>query len=289
MLFEIIISVLIFSMIPITVKFTSANPLSIGFFRLLMASVLLGFFWRKKINFKAYREKSFWKLILIGIAFFSHWITYTFSIKVAGPSICVLGMATYGVQLIFYGAYFLDHHITKKNIICLSLILTGAALVVPSWSFHDQTTFGLALAIISASFYSTIPILLQKSPEFSQETRIYFQFSIALVAYFILFPMTEWRGLRSSDWYALVFLGFMGTFVAHTLWSRVVSQLPTSKTGIIYYLITPIAMILSTLILGEKLTFKQQLGGGVILSAALINTLNQDRLKLVYRKLFSYN
>jgi len=289
MLLEIFCSVAIFSLIPVAIKFTNANPMTIGFFRLLTASLLLSLFWNKKIHFNAYKKKGFWKLLLIGIAFFSHWMTYTFSIKLAGPSICVLGMATYGVQLIFYGSYFLGYKTTKKNIFCLLLILFGALIVVPSWSFQNQTTLGLLLALLSASFYSTIPILLQKSPEFSEATRIFFQFSIALVGYTFLIPMTDWRGLVSQDWYTLLFLGILGTFVAHTLWSRVVSKLPTTTTGIIYYTITPIAMILSGIILGEKLTFKQQVGGLIILGAALVNSLNQDRLKWVYKKLFSNN
>lgn len=287
MLFEICISILIFSLIPITVKFTNANAFTIGFFRLLVASILVSLFWNKKINFKAYKKKNFWKLVFIGLAFFFHWITYTYSIKIAGPSICVLGMATYGVQLIFYGAYFLGHKITKKNLVCLVLILFGVILVIPSWDFHDRTTLGLGLALLSASFYSTIPILLQKSHEFSQESRIFFQFSIAFLCYLALFPLTDWTSLMSVDWIALIFLAVMGTFVAHTLWSKIVSQLPTTTTGIIYYLITPLAMILAALILGEKLTLIQQIGGGVILAGALLNSLNQARFKTAYDKFLS--
>ena len=54
MLFEICISILIFSLIPLTVKLTNANAFTIGFFRLLVASILVSIFLNKKINFKAY-------------------------------------------------------------------------------------------------------------------------------------------------------------------------------------------------------------------------------------------
>ncbi len=285
MLIEIFTAIIIFSFVPLAVKYTEATPFTIGFFRLAVAAVMLGIFWNKKINWKAYKEKSFWKLGIIGLCFFGHWITYTFSIKVAGPSICVLGMATYGVQLIFYGSFFLGYHINGKNLICLLLILLGVILVIPSWDYHDRTTLGLLLALISASFYSIIPIMLQKSHEFNQETRIFYQFSIAFVGYVLLFQETHWTGLTSVDWWVLIFLAVLGTFVAHTLWSKVVSHLPTTTTGIIYYLITPSAMFFSNWLLGERLSGIQKVGGAVILGAALLNTLNQERLKYYYSKL----
>lgn len=282
MFIEILTAILIFSLVPIAVKLTHATPFTIGFFRLAIAALMLGFFWNKKINWRAYNQKTFWKLVVIGVCFFAHWITYTYSIKVAGPSICVLGMATYGVQLIFYGSFFLGYHIHKKNLICLFLILLGIALVIPSWDYHNKTTLGLLLALISASFYSIIPIMLQKSHEFSQETRIFYQFSIAFMGYVLFFEQTQWSGLTSTDWYVLLFLAVLGTFVAHTLWSRVVSRLPTTTTGIIYYLITPLAMFFSNWFLGESLSGIQKVGGVVILGSALINTINQDRLKILF-------
>lgn len=154
------------------------------------------------------------------------------------------------------------------------MILLGVLLVIPSWNFHNNTTLGLVLALISASFYSVIPIMLQKSHEFSQETRIVAQFSIAMIGYLLLINQTEWNSLVMRDWAALIFLAVLGTFVAHSLWSRVTSRLPTTTTGVLYYLITPSAMLLSHWLLKEELTTKQQFGGLIILSSALLNTLN---------------
>jgi len=87
-----------------------------------------------------------------------------------------------------------------------------------------------------------------------------------------------------NDWASLIFLAVLGTFVAHSLWTRVSSRLPTTTTGIMYYLITPSAMLLSHLILGEELSGRQQIGGAVILSAALLNTLNFQKLPELLRK-----
>lgn len=281
---DALIAIVIFSFVPLTVKYTAANPFTIGLFRLVVATFLIATVYNKKIDWKVLKSPTAWKLVVIGLCFFCHWLTYTFSIKISGASICVLGMATYGVQLIFYGALFLGYHVRPKNIVCLIMILLGIVLVIPSWDFHNNTTLGLILALVSASFYSVIPIMLQKSHEFSQETRILSQFGVAMIGYFFLFGQTEWRSLGMNDWASLIFLAVLGTFVAHSLWTRVSSRLPTTTTGIMYYLITPSAMLLSHLILGEELSGRQQIGGAVILSAALLNTLNFQKLPELIRK-----
>lgn len=271
------IAIIIFAFVPVAVKFTTANPFTIGLFRLVVATAMIGLVYRNKIEWRSLflrgERKSVWKLIVIGMAFIGHWLTYTFSIKVSGPSICVLGMATYGVQLIFYGSLFLGYHVRAKNIICLLFILIGVSLVIPSWDFSNNTTLGLMLALISASFYAIIPIMLQKSHEFSQETRIFAQFGVAMIGYLFLIQQTEWESLASTDWWALVFLAVLGTFIAHSLWTRVTSRIPTTTSGVLYYLITPAAMLLSHFLIGEELSLKQQIGGLIILVAALLNTL----------------
>jgi drug/metabolite transporter (DMT)-like permease len=222
---------------------------------------------------------------VIGICFFCHWITYTFAVKVAGPSITVLGLATYGIQLIFYGSIFLGNRITKKNTLCLFLSLLGIGLVVPSWQFQDNISLGLCYALVSASFYAIIPIMLQKSREFNQETRIFYQFLISSIGYLFLIGNSSWNKLVLKDWSILFFLAIFGTFIAHTIWSKAVSQLQTTTTGIIYYLVTPISMVLSWLLLDEQLTRHQMLGGPVILIAALINLINQNRVINWYKKI----
>lgn len=273
MFIEMFWAIGIFSFVPLVIKFCSANPFAMGFFRLSVGTLLVSLYWRKKINWKVYKEKDAWKLLLIGATFFCHWITYTFSVKLGSPSMTVLGMATYGIQMIFYGAYFLGYHVRPKNIFCLLLILVGVFFVLPSWDLNDKGTIGFTLALISASFYATIPIQLQKAHIFNMETRTFAQFSVAFLGYVFLVPNANWRELVFIDWMGLLFLGVLGTFVAHSLWSRVVAHVPTTTSGIVYYIITPTAMFLSWLLLGETLSSKQLLGAGIILSGAIINML----------------
>jgi drug/metabolite transporter (DMT)-like permease len=271
--YETALAIFIFSFVPLAIKFTAANPFTIGLFRLTIASTLSYLLWRKKLSISIFLNRESWRLLLIGICFFCHWITYFYSIKIAGAGICVLGMSTYGIQLIFYGSLFLGYHVKKKNILALVLVMAGISQLIPQWNMNNNFTQGIVLALVSASFYACLPILHQRSNKyFDHDVRIFSQFFFGLIGFSFFIGKTVWV-LTAKDWYALGFLAFFGTFIAHSLWARVTSKLPTTTSGIIYYAITPSALILSHFILGESLTTKQIIAAGLILSGALYNSL----------------
>lgn len=272
MILEGFLAIIIFAFVPLAIKFTMASPLTICLFRLLIAVVALSLYWRKKISFNSFFNNvpGFWKLWLIGFIFFLHWITYAYAVKLGGPSIGVLGLSTYGIQLVVAGLFFLGHRLTKKDIFCLALSMLGLFFIVPSWNFSDESTVGLGLALLSATCFAILPIVHKKSQEFSQETRIFAQFFGALVCFTFFIGKTNWN-LSTGDWGALIFLGIFGTLIAHSLWARVSSTVSATHTGLAYYTIAPLAIVLSHLFLGESITMIQLFGGLIVISASMIN------------------
>lgn len=267
---EAFFAIFIFAFVPVAIKATSANPFTIGLFRLSLATLGTAIWWRKKLHYKMFVRRDAWKLLILGIFFFCHWITYFYSIKTAGPSICVLGMSTYGLQLILWGSLFLGHKINKKHIFALALILSGVFFIVPEFSLNNQTTLGLCFALASASFYAFLPIFHQKFVHLPQEERIFSQFFFCGLLFSLFLPLTEWN-LTVKDYALLIFLAVFGTLIAHALWAKVTSRLPTTTTGLIYYIITPSAMFLSFILLNDRPGPSQLLGGALVLSGSLLN------------------
>jgi drug/metabolite transporter (DMT)-like permease len=268
---EAFFAVLIFSFVPVAIKFTAANPFTIGFFRLFVTSFVIFFWWKKKITFSDFKKSESWRLFLIGILFFCHWITYFYAIKTGGASACVLGMSTYGIQLIIYGSIFLGYHLKPRNYFSLVLVLMGLYLVLPAFNFNNDFSKGVGLGLISASFYSLLPIVHQRTNRFfGHEVRIFSQFFFAFIIFILFLPRTDWN-LLQKDWWGLIFLAVFGTLIAHSLWAKATSALPTYISGIIYYAITPSALFLSHLMFNEILTMKQIFGATLIVIAAIYN------------------
>ncbi|MGZ3787161.1 MAG: DMT family transporter [Bacteriovorax sp.] len=272
MFFYGFISILIFSLVPLAIKYTDATPTTICLFRLVVAVFALAIIWRKKIQFRNffYFEKRSLKLWFLGLIFFFHWITYSYGVKLGGASIGVLGLSTYGIQLIIAGAFFLGHRITRKDVVCLMGSMVGIVMIIPSWNLKNDVTKGLLLALMSATCFAVLPIMHRKSQEFSEETRIFAQFFGAMIGFFLFIGKTHWA-LRMTDWSALIFLAVFGTLIAHSLWAKLSSALSPSTIGLVYYTIAPMTIIFSALLLGEKFTLVQMLGALIIILAAVFN------------------
>ena len=278
MIFEGLLAIIIFAFVPLAIKFTAATPMTICLFRLLITVVALGIYWRKKIQFKLFyfNQPESWKLWLIGIIFFFHWVTYAYSVKLGGPSIGVLGLSTYGVQLVIAGILFLGHRVTKKDLFCLILSMIGILMIVPSWNFKNSSTRGLGLALLSATCFALLPILHRKSQRFNLETRIFAQFFGAFVGFVLFLGETTWS-LKAIDWWVLVFLGVFGTLIAHSLWARVSTKASPSRSGLAYYSIAPLTIVLSHFILGESFTQLQMFVSLVVIIAAITNLISFER------------
>ncbi len=272
MFFQGLLSILIFAFVPLAIKYTTATPLTICLYRLLVTVSVLGLLWRSKIAFREFFTKDGLKLWLIGFIFFIHWISYTYGVKLGGASMGVLGLSTYGIQLIIAGTFFLDHQITRKDVICLFFSFCGILMIIPSWNLADKATHGLGLALLSATCFAFVPVAHRRASEFNLQTRIFAQFFAALVFFSFFAGETHWN-LQGRDWMALTYLALLGTVVAHSLWARISSTISPNIAGMAYYTIAPITILSSALFLGERLTSLQLLGAAIVIASAIANIL----------------
>jgi drug/metabolite transporter (DMT)-like permease len=276
------ISLVLMSGVPVFIKFTDANPYTIGIVRLVIAAILIGLFMRFKREKLLINRRNLKKLALIGVIFSIHWISYFYSIKISTASIGILGASTYGIHLIFLGWIFLSQKPRILDIFTLIIAFWGTYLIIPEFSLQNNTTLGLVLSIISGLFFALLPILHQKSQFISGTQRALGQYFFA-IPLFLLFISRYDFGLQISDWFSLLYLGVFGTFLAHTLWINVTTKLNTTITSLIFYIIIPITMTISYVWLGEEMKFNKLLGALMIVSANILGILSrfyQQKIKV---------
>ena len=276
MIIQASLAIFIFALVPLAIKSTNASAITICFIRLLMTVGILSLIWARKIQFK-YREKSFKKLVVLGIVFFFHWISYAYAVKLGGPSIGVLGLSTYGIQLLVASSLFLGHKISRAELFCLILCAIGVVLIVPSWQLANDSTIGGILALFSATCFAFIPILHKNSQEYNRETRIFFQFFGAFVCFSLFVGSTKWSHLNLHDWGMLIFLGLFGTLIAHSFWAHITTKISPTAAGMSYYSIAPITLVLSHFFLGERFSFTQILGAIIVIASAMWSSYNSKQ------------
>jgi len=270
---ETIVTLTAFGFTPVLIKFVSANPFTIGIVRLLITVAFTGTFLVSFRELKALKKKHIRNLAIMGLLFAIHWITYFYSIKFGSASIAFLGLCTFGVHLIIMGWIMKLRKPMWNDFAAVILVIIGSLMVTPEFDISNDQTLGLLLAIISAVFFAALPIFQQKNADLSNTTRAFGQYSFATLVFLFTLPLSEWESLTANDWWGMIALGVLCTFVAHTLWIKVTTQLPTTISSIIYYLTLPLAMLISYIFLGEGIGMQKISGAMFIIGANIISLL----------------
>jgi drug/metabolite transporter (DMT)-like permease len=261
---EAFVALLLFGCIPVVVRSISANPYTIGVFRLAVATAVMALVLAFRGELRRLPRRDLGRLALIGFLFFAHWITLFFSIKVSSASIAAIGQSTYGVHLLLLAR----RDAKRGDVIAVAIAALGAVLIVP-FSLANGVALGMLLATVSAFFYATLPLLHQRWSHIPTPLRTLGQLGFALLFFLLFVTRTSWT-LSGRDWAGLLFLAIGVTLVAHSLWVRVTTHLPPALTSIIYYGQIPIAVTLGVLLLDEPLTARTVSGAVLIVGGSVI-------------------
>jgi drug/metabolite transporter (DMT)-like permease len=267
---EAAITLVLMALVPICIKLTSATPVTIGIFRLSVATLLMLLFLRPKSFNGLLKPNILLPLFIIGFLFALHWITYFLSIKKATASIGILGTSTYGIHLIFLGWAIRNHKPGIFDFLALLLALVGTYFIIPEFSLSNDTTIGILLGVLSGFCFAALPVLHQHYAHIPERIRILGQFLFALLSFSVFFPAAEWR-LQPVDWWALLYLAIGGTFIAHSLWVRITTKISTTVSSLIFYLIIPMTMAISHFWLAEPMPIEKIAGAFLIISGNVLS------------------
>ncbi|NJN24891.1 MAG: EamA family transporter [Cyclobacteriaceae bacterium] len=267
---EAAITLVLMAAVPVVIKFTAANTITIGLFRLSLAAFLILLFLKPQRHIREIGKSMILPLVSIGVLFAMHWLTYFWSIKLATASIGILGMSSYGIHLIFLGWTIRHQKPGLYDFIALTVAILGTYFIVPEFSLSNNTTLGLLLGIFSGLCFAILPILHQQYQYIHEPLRIFSQFIFALLVFVFFIPWSNWH-IQEVDWWALLYLAVFGTFIAHTLWVRVTTRLSTLVSSLIFYLIVPMTMVLSHFWLGETMPLEKVIGASLIVSGNVLS------------------
>lgn len=268
------------SLVPVLIRSSAANEITIGIVRLSIAVVLVSVwvFWRRRPNLTL----SQWRhLLIVGIVFGLHWLFYFTSIKWSSAAVAAIAVSTYGIHLMLLQWLVNKQVIRPLQWLAVVLCFVGCLLVAPEFTLADKATLGLLIGIVSGFFYACLPLLHQRLIAVPTFTRAWGQFLFAMLVFIPFLPWANWQ-LSTGDWWGLVVLGVVCTVIGHSLWVKSSSELPAIATSLIYYLYVPIAMTTSFVFLQETISPTMVLGASCIIVANVFTAVMawQRSLKL---------
>lgn len=263
-----VLSVLLMSNVPVLVKFTSANEISIGISRLAIAALLLlpWVLWRG--NLRNITGREWGMMILIGAVFALHWMCYFLSIKLATAAIGALAVSTFSVQYLILAHFVNGERVGVAEWLAVAACLLGCIITVPELSLQNDLALGMLVGVFSATLYAALPLLHQRCATVSNSSRSWGQFAFGLLFMLPFAGYTNFSALNTNDYYALLLLAVVCTVAAHSLWVKATTELPAIYPTLIYYLYMPMAMLGSAIFLDEEMTSRKLIGAALILCAS---------------------
>ena len=249
-----------------------------------MATVLIYLLFVGAKRLKALKPKDWRGLMLIGLVFGIHWVSYFYAVKVSTPSIAILGLTCFGIYLILFSWIFDKKRPALVDWFTVLMAVGGNLLIIPEFSLSNDITLGLVVGLGSGLFFAMLPLLQKRNVHIYSYTRAFGQYSFGLLFFCTLSFQADFN-LPDSDWYYLTILGIVCTLGAHTLWLRATSELPHAASSVIYYLSIPVAMIVSYLFLEEPMPGSKVAGACLIVLANLIGITKQMNITAFKKRL----
>ncbi|MBN2857429.1 MAG: DMT family transporter [Candidatus Delongbacteria bacterium] len=271
------------------------DPVSVIFFRLVIASLLLIFFTKYIFRTKEkLGRKDFSKMFVL--AFFEPFIYFlgeSYGMLYVSPTVASVIISLIPVMTPVFAFRILNEKLNIFNITGLILSFIGVILILVNPSAGtDFTLKGISLLFLAVLGAVGYGISVKKlSADYSSMTITKYQSIFGTFLFLPLFLLIDYPGLsgkiavsfENNTFFTLVFtlfsMSLFASVLAFVLIIRPIREIGISKTNVFTNLIPVFTAVLSYFIIGEQFDARKITGIAVVLSGIVLS-----QLKGVFRK-----
>lgn len=273
-IFELNFAVLLISTSGVLGRYIILHPVVTIFYRCLIAVLVFYIYCKwKKIDLNIENKQDLLKLIIGGILMGGHWITYFFSLQYSSVAIALLSLFTYPVITALLEPVLFNTKFNKVHIALGLLVLAGIYFLSPEFDLENDYFIAIIYGIASAVFYSLRNLLMKREVERYNGSALMF-YQILVIA-ILLFPSVFFSefNLVIDQWKPLVVLAVLTTCVGHTLFLKSFKNFSISTASIMSSIQPVYGIVLGIIFLSEIPSIKTVIGGMLIISAVVIESL----------------
>ena len=275
---KILTSMAVFGTIGIFVRFIPLPSAVIAFCRGVLGCLFLLLFMLttgKKMRLQDIKANG-WKLAVSGAAIGINWIllfeAYRYT-TVAIATICYY-LAPAFMTL---ASPLVGEKLTVKKLACIGVALLGMVFVSGVFQGSEGgSLLGVLLGIGAALFYATVILLNKTLSPIGAYDRTFCQLGTAalvVVPYILLGDGISFAQMNTLSWVMLIIVGIVHTGIAYTLYFGAIRDVNAQTAAILSYLDPVLSILLSALILRERLDIFSITGAVMILGSALYSEL----------------
>lgn len=228
-------------------------------------------------------KKNLTVLFLSGVFIGINWILLFESYRYTSVATATLCYYLAPVIVILLSPLVLKEKLTVRKLLCVLGALAGMIFVsgvaengIPSFSEIK----GILLGVGAAAFYASVIMLNKKLRDIESNDRTLVQLGIAAAAILPYVLLTESVSQIKLDLTGVILLAVVAivhTGISYVLYFGSIKELDTQTVAIFSYIDPIVAIVLSALVLKEKLTLYSVIGAVLILGSTLISELPEKK------------
>lgn len=276
----LITSMTIFGTIALFVRNIPLASGEIALYRAVLAALLIGTYLmvtKQKIPF-AKIKKELPLLLFSGIAMGFNWILLFEAYKYTTVSVATLSYYFAPVIVTIVCPILFREKLTGKQIVCFVMSTFGIVLItgIGDMKSGSNHLVGIAFGLGAAVLYATVVLINKFIKNVDGIHRTFLQFLAAiliLVPYVLATSGVNLSVLNGIGFSCLLVVGLIHTGITYCMYFSSLKELPGQKAAILSYIDPLVAVMISVLVLGEKMTLMQMVGGALILGFTLWNEI----------------
>ncbi len=280
-LFQLHFAVLLFGGTALFSHLLPWSAVDITLFRTAIAAVALALIIKFQGDAIALKSRRDYLIALVlGISVGLHWVTYFYSMQLAGVAIGMLSFFCYPVVTVFLEPLFSKSRPHRRDIACGLLVFVGVYLLVPELTLQNETTLGVIIGVISGILFAIRNVLHKRYFSHYKGTQAMF-YQTGVVALMLL-PFMEFNPLDMSglwndsglgEFGLLLLLSLIFTAAPHSFLANCFKHLSAKTAGLISCMQPVYGVVLATFILGQWPNMMVYIGGFLIVIAAVTETI----------------
>lgn len=257
-------------------------PLTVGVLRYGLATLLLlGVFWRQLPDPRSLRAQDLWILLWVGVlgTFLNHILFFLALLFAPASHGAIIPPTTSPIWTVLLAARLGRERVTAGQIGGMLLCLVGVVLVVRperlATSAGASVLVGDLLFLLGGVAWGVYSYLSKVAMQrLSAVTTLTFGMSVGTVflapAALVEWPWSALGAAGATAWGALGFLTLAGTVLSFLWWNVAIRRVGAGRTAVFSNLVPLFGVLLSWLVLGERLTVVQLVGGLLAVVGVLV-------------------
>lgn len=272
------IAMFVFGTLAPFVRNISVGSGELALYRAVMAALLVGVFLlvtKQRLSVSGIKKELVF-LLLSGAAMGFNWILLFESYKYTTVSVATLSYYFAPVIVMVVCPLIFKEKFTVKQVVSFVAATVGLVLITGTAGGGKQDLLGIVFGLCAAVFYSIVMLLNKFIKGVAGLHRTFIQFLAAIVVLVPYVAFTNGFTLRELDntgWVSLLIVGVIHTGFTYCLYFSALKELPGQKVAILSYIDPLVAVLVSVVVINERMTVLQFVGGLLILGFTLWNEL----------------